>query len=76
MIDVDSCAFIQGGHMIAPMPAATPTKPGSATFPAFGVKPVLLDADGRAIEGPGEGNLCFDGAWPGMLRGVHGDEER
>lgn len=65
-----------GGHMISPLPGATPMKPGSATFPFFGVNPVLLDAEGRVIEGPGEGNLCFDRAWPGMLRGVYGDEER
>ncbi|KAK5977599.1 Acetyl-coenzyme A synthetase, partial [Trichostrongylus colubriformis] len=65
-----------GGHMITPMPGATPMKPGSATYPFFGVNPVLLDADGRVIEGPGEGNLCFDRAWPGMLRTVFGDHER
>ncbi|PIO60782.1 AMP-binding enzyme [Teladorsagia circumcincta] len=65
-----------GGHMITPMPGATPMKPGSATYPFFGVNPVLLDAEGRVIEGPGEGNLCFDRAWPGMLRTVFGDHDR
>ncbi|CAI4228981.1 unnamed protein product [Auanema sp. JU1783] len=65
-----------GGHMIAPLPGATPTKPGAATFPFFGVNPVILDGEGRVIEGPGEGNLCFDRAWPGMCRGVYGDEAR
>lgn len=65
-----------GGHMITPLPGATPMKPGSATFPFFGVNPVILDAGGRVIEGPGEGNLCFDRAWPGMLRTVFGDHER
>lgn len=65
-----------GGHMLTPLPGATPTKPGSATLPFFGVSPVLLDGEGRVIEGPGEGNLCFDRAWPSMLRGVYGDEER
>ncbi|CAJ0598762.1 unnamed protein product [Cylicocyclus nassatus] len=65
-----------GGHMITPMPGATPMKPGSATFPFFGVNPVILDAEGRIIEGPGEGNLCFDRAWPGMLRTVFGDHDR
>ncbi|PIO72871.1 AMP-binding enzyme [Teladorsagia circumcincta] len=64
-----------GGHMITPMPGATPMKPGSATYPFFGVNPVLLDAEGRVIEGPGEGNLCFDRAWPGMLRTVFGDHD-
>ncbi|PAV71787.1 hypothetical protein WR25_10242 isoform A [Diploscapter pachys] len=79
----ENCAIVDtywqtetGGHMITPLPGATPTKPGSATFPFFGVNPVLLDAEGRQIEGPGEGNLCFDRAWPGMLRGVYGDKER
>ncbi|CAD6188500.1 unnamed protein product [Caenorhabditis auriculariae] len=65
-----------GGHMITPLPGATPMKPGSATLPFFGVAPVLLDSDGRVIEGPGEGNLCFSRAWPGMMRGVYGDESR
>ncbi|KJH44216.1 acetate--CoA ligase [Dictyocaulus viviparus] len=65
-----------GGHMITPLPGATPMKPGSATYPFFGVNPVILDADGRVIEGPGEGNLCFDRAWPGMLRTVFGDHDR
>ncbi|KAJ1352104.1 hypothetical protein KIN20_008296 [Parelaphostrongylus tenuis] len=65
-----------GGIMISPLPGATPMKPGSATYPFFGVNPVILDADGRLIEGPGEGNLCFDRAWPGMLRTVFGDYER
>lgn len=46
-----------GGHVIAPLPGATPTKPGSATLPFFGVVPALVDADGRELEGPGEGNL-------------------
>ncbi|GMS89581.1 hypothetical protein PENTCL1PPCAC_11756, partial [Pristionchus entomophagus] len=65
-----------GGHVIAPLPGATPTKPGSATFPCFGIEAVLVDAEGRVIEGPGEGNLCFARAWPGMLRGVWGDTDR
>jgi acyl-coenzyme A synthetase/AMP-(fatty) acid ligase len=43
-----------------------PTKPGSATLPFFGVRPVILDNDGGVIEGPGEGNLCFKAAWPGI----------
>ena len=46
-----------GGHVLTPLPGATPTKPGSATFPFFGVRPVLLDAKGAEIEGPGEGSL-------------------
>ena len=62
--------------MIVPLPGATPQKPGSATLPFFGIEPVLLDAEGAVIEGPGEGNLCFARAWPGMMRGVYGDYER
>ncbi|CAB3403000.1 unnamed protein product [Caenorhabditis bovis] len=65
-----------GGHMITCLPGATPMKPGAASFPFFGVSPVLLDSEGRIIEGPGEGNLCFDRAWPGMMRGIFGDEQR
>lgn len=46
--------------MLTPLPGATPTKPGSATLPFFGVEPALLDAEGNEIEGPGEGKLvCF-----------------
>ncbi|CAI5444563.1 unnamed protein product [Caenorhabditis angaria] len=65
-----------GGHMITCLPGATPMKPGAASMPMFGASPVLLDSEGRVIEGPGEGNLCFDRAWPGMMRGVFGDYER
>lgn len=46
-----------GGHMIAPLPGATPTKPGSASLPFFGVEVAILDDHGRELEGPGEGNL-------------------
>ncbi|KAI6220662.1 Acetyl-coenzyme A synthetase [Aphelenchoides fujianensis] len=65
-----------GGHVICPQPAATPTKPGSATMPFFGVQPVLVDNDGHVIEGAGEGNLCFAGPWPGISRTVLNDHAR
>lgn len=52
------------------------TKPGSATLPFFGVQPVVLDNEGKVIEGPGKGNLCFAGAWPGISRSILGDHER
>ncbi|KAI1729956.1 AMP-binding enzyme domain-containing protein [Ditylenchus destructor] len=65
-----------GGHVIAPLPGATPTKPGSATLPFVGVQPAIVDAEGRVIEGPGEGNLCFSRPWPGMMRTVYGDHKR
>jgi acetyl-CoA synthetase len=65
-----------GGHIIAPMAGATPTKPGSATLPAFGIVPQIVDSDGSVFEGPGEGNLCVAQAWPGMMRTVWGDHDR
>jgi acetyl-CoA synthetase len=65
-----------GGILITPLPGATPLKPGSATRPFFGVKPVIVDGDGKQLEGPGEGNLCIADAWPGMMRTVYGDHER
>jgi acetyl-CoA synthetase len=65
-----------GGHVIAPIPGAVPTKPGSATLPFFGVRPIIVDNDGSIIEGPGEGNLCFAAPWPGISRSILGDHER
>ena len=65
-----------GGIMITPLPGATPLKPGSATRPFFGIKPVLLDTDGNEIEGAGSGILAIDRSWPGQLRSVFGDHER
>ncbi|MGB3146166.1 MAG: AMP-binding protein, partial [Paracoccaceae bacterium] len=67
-----------GGHMITALPGAIPTKPGSATLPFFGVKPVILDpASGALIEGNGvEGVLCIADSWPGQMRTVWGDHER
>jgi acetyl-CoA synthetase len=65
-----------GGILITPLPGATPLKPGSATRPFFGIKPVIVDADGKQLEGPCEGNLCMADAWPGMMRTLYGDHER
>ncbi len=65
-----------GGILITPLPGATPLKPGSATRPFFGIKPVLVDADGAVLEGPTEGNLCIADSWPGQMRTVYGDHER
>jgi acetyl-CoA synthetase len=66
-----------GGIMITPFPGATPIKPGSATFPFFGVEPVLLSEDGKEIEGNGvSGLLAIKTAWPGMMRTLYGDHER
>ncbi len=65
-----------GGILITPIPGATPLKPGSATRPFFGVEPVIVDNDGKVVDGPGEGNLCIADAWPGMMRTVFGDHRR
>lgn len=66
-----------GAHMLTPLPGATPMKPGSATFPFFGVEPVLLDDEGNEIEGnPAEGNLAIKRPWPSMMRTVYGDHKR
>jgi len=65
-----------GAAMIAPMPGATPLKPGSATRPMFGVKPALLESDGTPIEGAGDGCLVITDSWPGQMRTVWGDHER
>jgi acetyl-CoA synthetase len=66
-----------GGHVITPLPGATPLKAGSATFPFFGIVPAIIDpSDGSVIEGEGEGCLCFSTGWPGLMQGVYRDEER
>ena len=65
-----------GAHMLTPLPGATPLKPGSATRPFFGVEPVLLDNDGKIIEGAGEGNLAIKSSWPSQIRSVYGDHQR
>ena len=63
--------------MITPLPGVTPLKPGSATLPFFGVKPVLMDEQGQPIEGNGvTGNLCIERTWPGKARTVYGDHQR
>jgi acetyl-CoA synthetase len=65
-----------GGQMLTPLPGATDLKPGSATLPFFGVEPALLDADGKEVEGVGEGNLVIKSSWPGQLRTLYGDHDR
>ena len=65
-----------GGILITPIPGATPLKPGSATRPFFGVEPIIVDNEGKRVEGAGEGNLCLARAWPGMMRTVFGDHRR
>ncbi|MCG8526857.1 MAG: acetate--CoA ligase, partial [Opitutales bacterium] len=65
-----------GAHMLTPLPGATALKPGSATRPFFGVQPVLLDGDGREIDGAGEGSLAIKASWPSQIRSVFGDHQR
>ena len=66
-----------GGIMIAPLPGATPTKPGSATFPFFGIEPVLLTEEGDEIVGNDvSGLLAIKSSWPGQMRTVYGDHQR
>jgi len=65
-----------GCHMITPLPGVTPLKPGSATLPFFGVKPALMDPDGKPVEGVGSGNLVMTTSWPSQLRTIYGDHPR
>ena len=65
-----------GGIMITPLVGAIDQKPGSATLPFFGIKPALVDADGKVLEGATEGNLIITDSWPGQMRTVYGDHER
>ncbi|MBM3875867.1 MAG: acetate--CoA ligase [Verrucomicrobia bacterium] len=66
-----------GGILISPLPGATPTKPGSATLPLFGVQPALVDDSGAELTGNDvRGNLCLKASWPGQMRTVFGDHQR
>ncbi len=65
-----------GGILIAPQTGAIPLKPGSATKPFYGIKPVIVDKNGKEIKGAGEGRLCIAQSWPGQMRTVYGDHQR
>jgi acetyl-CoA synthetase len=65
-----------GGILISPLPGATALKPGSATLPLPGVRPLIVDGDGNELHGAAEGNLCLSDSWPGQMRTVYGDHER
>ncbi len=66
-----------GGILITPLPGAVATKPGSATFPFFGIEPALLTEDGREIDGNNvSGLLAIKSSWPGQMRTIYGDPER
>ncbi|MFN2251448.1 MAG: acetate--CoA ligase [Anaerolineae bacterium] len=66
-----------GGILITPLPGATPLKPGSATFPFFGIEPLIVDEEGNELEGNDvRGNLCMRRPWPGLARTIWGDHSR
>jgi acetyl-CoA synthetase len=65
-----------GAALIAPLPGATDLKPGSATRPLFGIRPALVDADGKFLDGAASGNLVLLDSWPGQMRTVYGDHQR
>jgi acetyl-CoA synthetase len=65
-----------GGFLITPLPGATDLKPGSATLPFFGIKPAIVDAEGKPQEGATSGNLVITDSWPGQMRTVYGDHQR
>ncbi|XP_041060290.1 acetyl-coenzyme A synthetase, cytoplasmic isoform X1 [Carcharodon carcharias] len=65
-----------GGHMITPLPAAIPLKPGSASFPFFGVVPAILNESGEELKGVAEGYLVFKKPWPSIMRTIYGNHQR
>jgi len=65
-----------GGILISPLPGATDLKPGSATKPLFGIRPQIVDAEGKPLEGAASGNLVLLDSWPGQMRTVYGDHAR
>ncbi len=65
-----------GGALISPLPGATALKPGSATKPFFGVRPAIVDADGKILDGACSGNLVLLDSWPGQMRTVYNDHDR
>ena len=65
-----------GSVLISPIAGVTPVKPGSATFPFFGVKPELIDPEGEILEGDNSGNLVITQSWPSQIRSIYGDHQR
>ena len=65
-----------GGIMITPLVGAIDMKPGSATLPFFGIKPVIVDSNNKELDNVAEGSLCIDASWPGQMRTVYGDHQR
>lgn len=65
-----------GGILISPQPGAIDLKPGSATKPFYGIKPVIVDENGKTLKGECRGRLCIAQSWPGQMRTVYGDHQR
>ena len=65
-----------GGILIAPQPGAINLKPGSATKPFYGIKPVIVDETGKVLKGACKGRLCMTQSWPGQMRTVYGNHQR
>jgi len=65
-----------GGILISPQPGAINLKPGSATKPFYGIKPVIVDESGTVLKGACKGRLCITQSWPGQMRTVYGDHQR
>ena len=65
-----------GGILISPQPGATDLKPGSASKPFYGIKPVIVDENGKTLSGACKGRLCIAQSWPGQMRTVYGDHQR
>jgi len=83
MIGKEKCPIVDtywqtetGAIMIAPLPGATPTKPGSATLPFFGIEPEVVDKKGKKVEKGSGGLLVIKKPWPGMLRTIYKDDDR
>lgn len=65
-----------GGILISPQPGAIDLKPGSATKPFYGIKPVIVDDKGNELKGECSGTLCMSQSWPGQMRTIYGDHQR
>jgi len=65
-----------GGILISPQTGAIDLKPGSATRPFYGIKPVIVDSNGKILKGEAQGRLCIAQSWPGQMRTVYGDHQR
>ena len=65
-----------GGILISPQPGAIDLKPGSATKPFYGIKPVIVDEKGKTLKGACRGRLCIAQSWPGQMRTLYGDHQR